>query len=208
MRIHVGEHLTRRIAEMNTLDDTEALQLPDVVLNTDSIRVIMIGEAPPEDPDDSFYSRAAGPAHLTTLLSLYGAAGAAAESIQDIVSMGIYVTTAVKRPKDGYAVDPALVRAHLPVLEEELRLFPRLGVVMLMGDVAKKAFNMIAKKRSKKNAVPSGPTYKVRKNEFYFEGKRIFPSYVMAGGNLLIEKSKAAMVSEDIQRMLRIIGGG
>ena len=31
------------------------------------------------------------------------------------------------------------------------------------------------------------------------------PSYIMTGGNILIEKSKVAMASEDITTMLKII---
>ena len=76
---------------------------------------------------------------------------------------------------------------------------------MLMGDVAKKAFNMIAKKSTKKNVIPAVSTYKLRKNEIYYKGIRVMPSYIMTGGNILIEKSKAAMATEDIATMLKII---
>lgn len=34
---------------------------------------------------------------------------------------------------------------------------------------------------------------------------RIIPSYIMIGGNLLIEKSKVNMITEDITTMLNII---
>jgi len=33
----------------------------------------------------------------------------------------------------------------------------------------------------------------------------VIPSYIMTGGNLLIEKSKVAMIAEDIAQMLEII---
>lgn len=36
-------------------------------------------------------------------------------------------------------------------------------------------------------------------------GCRIFPSYIMAGRNILIEKSKMAMAAEDIRAMLEFI---
>lgn len=77
---------------------------------------------------------------------------------------------------------------------------------MLMGDVAKKAFNMITKKATKKNAVPAVSTYKLRSGEIYYEGIRIMPSYIMTGGNILIEKSKVTMATEDIAAMLKMIG--
>ena len=40
---------------------------------------------------------------------------------------------------------------------------------MLMGDVAKKAFNMITKKMTKKNVVPSVATYKLRSSEIKYK---------------------------------------
>ncbi len=48
-------------------------------------------------------------------------------------------------------------------------------------------------------------TYKLRDSEFYFNDVRIIPSYIMTGANILIEKSKFQMASEDIQTMMKII---
>lgn len=84
-------------------------------------------------------------------------------------------------------------------------MFPNLKVIMLMGDVAKKAFNRIAKKATKKHIVPSTATYKIRSSEFCYGSIRVMPSYIMTGGNLLIEKSKMVMTAEDIATMLTII---
>jgi hypothetical protein len=64
---------------------------------------------------------------------------------------------------------------------------------------------MIAKKNTKKNVIPSESTYKIRKNEYFYGDIRVFPSYIMTGGNILIEKSKVAMVTDDIKQMLEII---
>lgn len=74
-----------------------------------------------------------------------------------------------------------------------------------MGDVAKKAFNMIAKKSAKKNVIPAVSTYKLRNSEIHYKGIRVMPSYIMTGGNILIEKSKVTMAAEDIAIMLEII---
>ena len=97
------------------------------------------------------------------------------------------------------------IEENLPYLERELALFPNVRVIMLMGDVAKKAFNMISKKATKKNAVPSISTYKLRNTEIVYNGIRILPSYIMTGQNILIEKSKFEMASEDIAMMYRLI---
>lgn len=74
-----------------------------------------------------------------------------------------------------------------------------------MGDVAKKAFNMISKKAANKNAIPAISTYKLRNSEIYYGNIRVMPSYIMTGGNIFIEKSKFEMASEDIAAMARII---
>lgn len=47
--------------------------------------------------------------------------------------------------------------------------------------------------------------YKLRSGEIYYEGIRVMPSYIMTGGNILIEKSKVTMTTEDIAAMLEII---
>ncbi|MDR1440533.1 MAG: hypothetical protein LBJ10_11235 [Clostridiales bacterium] len=82
---------------------------------------------------------------MKSAIGLFTAAGVNVSGIADILELGIYITAAVKSPKAGYAADTAAVKARLPILEAELALFPNLKAIGLMGDVAKKAANMIAK---------------------------------------------------------------
>jgi uracil-DNA glycosylase len=102
-------------------------------------------------------------------------------------------------------VDTAVIKAHLPILKSELELFPALKVIGLMGDVAKKAVNMLAKADTGKNIIPGESTYKIRQNAYYWGSVRVFPSYIMTGGNILIEKSKCDMIADDIRRMLEAL---
>jgi len=182
----------------------EPLQFPDCELDPKSVKVIMVSEVPPKNPEDGFYSIAAEPDYMKSTLGLFRAAGVQVNTIRDILGMGIYVTTAVKSPKTEYTVEPSVIQAHLPILEAELSLFSNLKVVMLMGDVAKKAVNMIAKARTKKNVIPSGATGRLRHNEYYWNSIRVFPSYIMTGKNLLIEPFKRDCVADDIRRMMEI----
>lgn len=168
------------------------------------IKAIMINEVVPADPLQDFYG-ASNADYLKTTLPILRGAGAEIASIQDILKMGIYITNAVKTPKTGYTIDKNSIENSLPYLEAELSLFTNIKVIMLMGDVAKKAFNMITKKTTKKNVVPSISTYKLRHSEIYYNGVRVMPSYIITGGNILIEKSKASMATEDIATMLEII---
>jgi hypothetical protein len=76
---------------------------------------------------------------------------------------------------------------------------------MLMGDVAIKAVNYIAKRRGEARVIPAGSTYKIRGQEYYFEGRRTFPSYLQAGPSFFIEKSKRRMIAEDIASALSLL---
>ena len=162
------------------------MHLPAATLDPSLIRAVMINGVVPEHPEDEFYGANAPPFYLTT-------------------DAGVYSTNAVKTPKKDTNVPAEDIALSLPLLEHELDLFPRLKAVMLMGDVARKAFNLIWKKKTGRNALPAVSTYKLRKTPLYAENIRIFPSYIMTGRNILIEKSKADMAAEDIRTMLEII---
>ncbi len=184
--------------------DTQNLRLNDVNIEPETIQAIMINEVVPSCPEDDFYGKPDS-AYMSTTIPMFRKAGIEIDSVQDILNNGIYVTNAVKTPKTEYAVSKESIEDSLPYLEKELALFPNVKVIMLMGDVAKKAFNMICKKATKKNAVPSISTYKLRNTEIFYNGIRIMSSYIMTGQNILIEKSKFEMASKDIETMYRLI---
>lgn len=178
--------------------------IPAVAIQPERVRAVMISEAPPEKQEDYFYS-AGEPFYLKTTLQAFNDAGIPVSSLQDILDLGFYLTTAVKCSKIQYGISAATIKNCSLILENELALFPELKVYLLMGDVAIKAFNYISKRKNGKNTVPTGSTYKIRKNQFYFEGRRVFPSYVQTGQNYLIEKSKRVMIAEDLAEAMRII---
>ncbi|HAG11631.1 MAG TPA: uracil-DNA glycosylase [Desulfotomaculum sp.] len=64
----------------------------------------------------------------------------------------------------------------------------------------------MTKQKTGKGIIPSVSTYKLRNSEIYYGAIRVFPSYIMTGGNILIEKSKFEMAAEDIKKMLELIG--
>lgn len=183
----------------------DEMQLHNLTIETDEIKAVMINEVVPSNPADDFYGKSAAPSYLSTTIPLFQKAGVPVNTIDQILSSGVYLTNAVKKPKTEYTVPRSMIEESLPVLEKEISLFPNLEVIMLMGDVAKKAFNTIAKRKTKKNVIPAISTYKIRDEEFYYGSIRVFPSYIMTGKNILIEKSKFAMASEDIKKMIDII---
>lgn len=171
----------------------------------DSVSIILVSEAVPASPEDDYDG---GPAALfarTTVLAFQDA-GAAVGSIDDIVRMGVYLTSAVKCPKLGYGLKPATVDACSRLLEQELAPFKRAKAILLMGDVAIRALNSIARRAGEPRVIPAISTYKLRGQVFHFRGMRIFPSYLQAGPSFFIEKSKRRMIAEDIAAALRLAG--
>ena len=191
--------------QLRQLSERETdMHFNNVEVNPEIIQAIMINEVVPSCPEEDFYGKPDS-AYMSTTIPMFRKAGIEIGSVQDILNNGIYITNAVKTPKTEYAVSKESIEDSLPYLEKELALFPNVKVIMLMGDVAKKAFNMICKKATKKNAVPSISTYKLRNTGIFHNGWRILPSYIMTGQNLLIEKSKFEMASEDIALMYKLI---
>ena len=177
---------------------------PAVEIDPGKVKVIMISEAPPENSHDYFYA-SGEPFFLKTTLQAFSDAGISVSSIQEILDLGFYLTTAVKCPKTQYGISATTIKNCSFALENELSLFPNIEVYLLMGDVAIKAFNYISKRQNGKNTIPAGSTYKIRKDQFYYEGKRVFPSYLQTGQNYLIEKSKRVMIAEDLAEAVKIL---
>jgi len=184
--------------------DKNSYIVPPAEINAANIRILMITEAPPNDKADYFYS-AGSPFYLQTTLQAFKDAGANVNSMQAILDLGVYVTTAIKCGKTQYAVSPATMKNCSKLLERELALFPNVKVFMLMGDVAIKMMNDIWKQKTGKKVIPAGSTYKIRGQLYFFEDKRVLPSYTPAGKNFLIEKSKRRMVAEDIKEALKLV---
>ena len=183
----------------------ESYHIPDVEIDPARVSILLISEAAPENPTDHYY---AGPVALfarTTLLA-FQEAGAKVASIQDILDLGVYLTTAVKCGKVNPGLENATLQNCSYLLEHELSLFPNAKCFLLMGDVAIKAVNTIAKRNKEPRVIPAGSTYKIRGGEFHFRGARAFPSYVQAGPAFFVEKSKRRMIAEDIARALALAG--
>ena len=177
---------------------------PDVEIEPEKISVVMISEAAPASPDDYYYAGGDSLFQQTTVQA-FNDAGADVSSIQDILDMGVFLTTAVKCGKTGYGIQTGTIKECSLILEKELALFPNIKVFMMMGDVAIKAVNDIARRAGEKRVIPAGSTYKIRGQEYFFRGGRAFPSYLQAGPSFFIEKSKRRMIAEDIATALSLV---
>jgi len=182
----------------------ECYVIPGVEVKPDDVSIVMISEAAPTNPDDYYYAEG-NPLFEQTTVQAFNDAGVDVSSIQDILDLGVYLTTAVKCGKTGYGIKAGTIKECSRILEKELALFPDVKVFMLMGDVAIKAVNYIAKRAGEGRVIPAGSTYKIRGQEYAFRGKRVFPSYLQAGPSFFIEKGKRRMIAEDIAAALRLL---
>ena len=184
--------------------DKNNYMLPSLNIDERKIRILMITEAPPAEKADYFYANG-NPSYLQTILQVFRDAGHDVSSMQDILDRRVYITTAVKCGKTQYAISPDTMKNCAGLLEQEIALFPRVRVFMLMGDVAIKMMNEIWKRQTGKKVIPTGSTYKIRNQAYYLGDKRVFPSYTPAGQNFLIEKSKRKMVTEDVKAAMNCL---
>jgi hypothetical protein len=182
----------------------EGYLVPDVELDPVGVSIVLISEAAPADPGDYYYEEG-DPLFQQTTVQAFREAGAEVETIQDILELGVYLTTAVKCAKTGYGIKAATIEECSLILEQELGLFPDVQVYLLMGDAAIKALNYIAKRQGEGRVIPAGSTYKIRGEAYTYRGVRAFPSYLQAGPSFFIEKSKRRMIAEDIAAALKLV---
>ncbi len=183
----------------------ECYIVPGVDLNPDDISIVLISEAAPPDASDYYYAPG-DPLFQQTTVQAFIDAGVDVSSIDEILKLGVYLTTAVKCGKTGYGIKAATIKECSQILERELALFPNVKAFLLMGDVAIKAINYISGRAGEGRVIPAGSTYKIRGQEYHFRGRRAFPSYLQAGPSFFIEKSKRRMIAEDIAEAMRLLG--
>jgi hypothetical protein len=183
----------------------ESYLVPEIDIDPASIKLMLISETAPGDTHDYYY----GPCEALfarTTVQAFQEAGARVSTIQELLELGVYFTTAVKCGKYDYAVASSTITHCAALLEHEIALFPNVQAYLLMGDVAIKCFNTVARRNGEGRVIPAGSTYKIRGGEFSYRGRRVFPSYLQAGASFGIEKSKQRMIAEDIAAALKVAG--
>lgn len=169
-----------------------------------AIRMVAVCEALTESGDD-FFSASRDSMYVANLVAAFQSGGAEIDSVEDLVDLGVYPTVAVKAPKVTAAISTATVEEQAPLLAAELDALPNLRVVVLMGAVAIKAMNAVARQRRQRRVIPSGPTYKLRHGEYHYGEVRVLPSYLPTGRSYLIERSKREMLAEDLRLALGLL---
>jgi uracil-DNA glycosylase len=183
----------------------ENYAVPNIKIQPETVKILLISEAAAPRLEDNYYAGGESLFERTTLLAFQDA-GAPVQTFSDVLNLGVYLTTAVKCWKIGYGIQTSTIESCSHLLEAELAFFPNVEVFLLMGDVAIKSFNRIAKRQGGSRVIPAGSTYKIRGTPYFYQGKRVLPSYVQAGPSFFIEKVKRKMIAEDIRLALSLIG--
>ena len=136
----------------------DCYQVPDVEIGPEDVSLVLISEAAPADPANYYYA-SEDPLFQQTTVEAFRDAGADVSSVKDILDLGVYLTTAVKCGKRGYAIKAGPIKECSLLLEQELGLFPRVKAILLMGDVAIRAINYVAQRTGEGRVIPAGSTY-------------------------------------------------
>lgn len=185
-------------------DVNQNMIYPQVQIDTDIIKLIMISEAPSADYSNYFYKNISASFFQTTKMAFHDA-GIEIKDYNDLTNMGIYLTTAIKCCKKDYLVSLNTIKNCTNILEKEISQFSNIKVIMCMGDFAIKAINHIYKNKVGIAPIKTGSTYKIRKEIYELNSIRFFPSYTQTGDSFNIEKSKRRMIAEDIKSALNYI---
>jgi uracil-DNA glycosylase len=186
--------------------DQTAHSVPPIDVDPEAVRIFLIAEAPPRDAADGLYA-GPGALHAETTLEAFRDAGLDLPTMEALLAQGIYVTTAVKCAKQEYTIRATPIRHCSHLLEQELALFPNVSAYLLMGDVAIRGFNEIARRTTGKRVIPAGSTYRIRNDTYRFGEARVYPSYLQAGKAFYIEKSKREMIAQDLRSALAWVQG-
>jgi hypothetical protein len=178
--------------------------VPEALVRPDDVAIVMVAEAPPPNPEDWFYA-GSDALFARTTVAAFREAGEDVDSVDDLLELGVYLTTAVKCGKTAPAVPTEVVQSCSALLEVELGLFPFARALMLMGGVAIKAVNAIAVRNGEPPVVPAGPTYRVRQGDHRYRGMKVYPSYLQSGSAYLIERNVRETIAMDIAAALAYV---
>jgi hypothetical protein len=88
--------------------------VPDIEIDTAGVEIVVISEAAPQQMRD-FYYAPGSPHFVQTTVTAFRDAGYMVETIEQILDMGVYLTTAVKCAKTGYGINAGTIQtcSHL-----------------------------------------------------------------------------------------------
>jgi len=104
-----------------------------IQIDPQKITAFLISEAAPADITDAYYN-GKDALFAKTTIQAFQDAGANVNSMQDILNLGVYCTTAVKCGKTGYGIQSDTIKTCSFLLEKEISLFPNVKVFHQSGE--------------------------------------------------------------------------
>lgn len=193
-----------RTCDFSCSDVVAKKYFQEIPAKKDAIKLILISEALPQKSEDYFDGNGE-PQFLKNTNTIFNSLGYDFRSYNDYLNNGIYLTTAIKCIKKDYLVSSETLKNCSLNLEKELDEFINKRVIMLMGDFAIKTMNYIWKRKFNERIIPAGSTYKIRNGIYESHGIRFLPSYTQTGESFGLEKSKVAMIKEDVEKAMKVL---
>jgi hypothetical protein len=105
--------------------EKSAYVIPDLEIEPEKIRAIMISEAIPENSGDYFYANNKS-FYMETTIQAFKDAGFTVSSIKDVLDQIIYITTAIKCTKITYSIcRETIENCCFRILGKEIELFAK-----------------------------------------------------------------------------------
>jgi hypothetical protein len=92
--------------------------MPEIDIEPAGVEIVVISEAAPQQPGD-FYYAPGSPHFAQTTVTAFRDAGYRVDTIEQILEMSVYLTTAVKCAKSGYGIKAGTIKNCSCLLEKE-----------------------------------------------------------------------------------------
>ncbi len=178
--------------------------LPEISISPKNIKGVMINDIVPEHDDDDFYAGVNG-AYFKSVNAIFKKVNYDFGSMEELLDQGIYLTSAVKNKTEGKPLSTETIESHAELLEKELSLFPNLQVVILNGDIAIQAFNIITKRNTGEPLIETGDEKLIKESTYRYGGLTIIPSYHLMDRHKEDMNDQNKQIAKDINTMFDLI---
>jgi hypothetical protein len=166
----------------------------------------MLTDTLPEEPHEHYiYSDPANVAWQNTR-SLFAEAGVTVRSYQDLLDQGVLMDPCLDLIRPG-RISPWHIRYGAVRISEWLTRLPQLRAIGLMGDVAIRCFNEMARPRwaSARRLLPGDANYRMQGNRFFLGRIEVFPTYLHTSATFPLERAKQKALADDMERLVHYL---
>lgn len=172
----------------------------------ETIRVLMVTDAYPEDDRSHYVHSDPCTVAWQNTQRIFAEAGVGVSSFQGLLDRGVLMEPCLEFVKPA-RISPWHIRSGAVRIAEWIGGLPNLRAVALMGDVAIRCFNEMARPRlaSGRRLIPADYTYRVRGDQYLLGPLQIFPTYLHTCESFNGERAKQRALAADMERLVRHI---